>query len=119
MGWSKRLSGNSYDSQSGHSYAIGLYGQKIIDFCTYCKVCNICEQAKIKNLMHKKHYCAKNWEGPSNSMEASTILKICAQAPLKGYQVGVISDDDTTMCAHLKHKKSNHKKDKGKLPVSH
>ena len=118
MGWSKRLSGNSYDSHSGHSYAIGLYGRKIIDSCTYCKVCNVCKQARIKNLTPKKHYCAKNWEGTSKSMEASAILKICAQAPLKGYHVGVIiSDDDTTMRAHLKHKKRNHKRDKGKLPV--
>ena len=50
MGQQKRSSGDCYDSQSGHSYAIGLYGQKIIDPCTYCKVCNICEQARIKNL---------------------------------------------------------------------
>ena len=46
MGWSKKSSGNSYDFQSGHSYEIGLYGRKIIDFCTHCKVCNLCEQAR-------------------------------------------------------------------------
>ena len=47
------LFGNSYDSQSDHSCTIGHYGQKIIDSCTYCKVCNICEQAKIKNKAQK------------------------------------------------------------------
>ena len=47
-------------------------------------------------------------------------FKICARAPLKGYHTGVIiSDNDTTMHVHLKHKKINHKKDKGKKQVSH
>ena len=84
MGWQKRSSGNCYDSQSGHSYGIGLYRRKIIDSCTYCKVYNICEQARIKNLTPKKHYCTKNWEGPSKSMESSAIVEICARAPLRG-----------------------------------
>ena len=119
MGWTKRSSGNGYNSQSDHSNAIGLYGRKIIDSCTYCKVCNICEQARVKNITPKKHYCAKNWEGTSQSMESSAILEICKEAPSKGYHVGVIiSDDDTTIRAHLKHKKAHHKMDKGKLPVS-
>ena len=119
MGWTKRSFRNCYDSQSSHLIAIGLYGQKIIDSCTYCKVCNICVQARIKNLMPKKPYCVKNWKGPSKSMESSAILKICTQAPLRGYHVGVIiSGNDTTIHARLKHQKSKHKKDKEKLPVS-
>ena len=108
MGWQKKSCGNSYNSQSGHSYEIGLYGQKIIDSCTYCKVCSIYEQAITKNLMPKKHYCAKNWDWPSKSMESPAILEICARAPSNGYHVRVIiSDDDTTMRVHLKHKKTN------------
>ena len=96
-----------------------FYGRKIIDSCAYCKVCNICKQARIKNLTPKKHYCTKNWEGASKSMKSSVILEICVRAPSRGYHVGVIiSDDDTTMRAHLKHKKTNSKFDKGKLEVS-
>ena len=49
-------------------------------------------------------------------MESAGILKICERAPSKGYNVGVIiSDDDTNMRAHLKHRKSLLKSDKGKL----
>ena len=119
MGQQKRSSGNCYDSQRGHSYAIGLYGRKIIDSYTYCKVCNICEQARIKNLTPNKHCCAKNWEGLSTSMDSSAILEICARAPSRGYHIDVvISDDDTTMRAHMKHKKRNLKSNERKVEVN-
>ena len=46
------------------------------------------------------------------------MIKTCTKAPLKGYHIGVItSNDDTTICANLMHKKSTYKKDKPKLPI--
>lgn len=67
----------------------------------------------------RQHECAKNFEGASKSMESSAILALCIDAPKKGYYIGaIVSDDDTNMRAHLKHKKTSLKSDKGKLPVS-
>ena len=74
MGWQKKSSGNCYDSQSGHSYAIGLYRRKIIDSCTYCKVCKICDQARIKNLTPQKHHCAKNCQELGGALQINRVL---------------------------------------------
>ena len=44
---------------------------------------------------------------------------MCVDAPNDGYYITVIvSDDDTNMHAHLKHKKIHLASDKGKLPVT-
>ena len=118
MGWTKWSSRNCYDFQSGHLYAIGLYGRKIIDPGTHCKDCNIWEQLRLKKLTQKKYCCAKKWEGPSKSMESSAILNIYTRVTLKGYHIGVIvSDNDTTIRAHLKNEKISHLKDKRKVLV--
>ena len=52
-----------------------------------------------------KHKCPKNYEGPSKSMEVQAILELTIEAWESGiYAIGtIVSDDDTTMKAQLKH----------------
>jgi hypothetical protein len=119
MGWTKRSSGNRYDSQSGHCHIVGYNTQKVIGTFVYCKVCCTCAAAEKYGMDPEDHNCARNYEGASKSMESDAILRMCIDAPNHGYYITVIvSDDDTNMRAHLKHKKSHLASDKGKLPVS-
>ena len=86
-----------------------------------CRRCRICEVAKQKIMPVRKHNCIQNWktEQSSKSMEAAAILWMAINSvPLMGFvMLWIISDDDNVMRAHLRHKKSDHKKDKGKLPI--
>ena len=105
MGWSKRSSGNRYDSQSGHAILIGQNSRKIIDFALYQKACRMCNFAKARGTSTKSHDCHKNWTESSKSMECDGILKMCINAPSKKYRVHhLITDDDTTMRSQLKKK---------------
>ena len=62
------------------------------------------------------HDCIKNYGGSSKGMESAACLEIAVNAPGKGFVLAVIvSDDDTTMRAHLKHPHVGDKK--GKLPL--
>ena len=118
MGWSKRSSGRKYDSPSGHGYIIGQETGQIIGSHLFCKECRVCNIAALKKESPRKYVCMKNYEGASKSMESDAILKLCIDAPKKGYYIGtIISDDDTNMRAHLKHATSDYTS-KGKLPVS-
>ncbi len=42
MGWQKRASGNSYNSQSGHGFLVGCYTNKVIDRVCYSRGCRSC-----------------------------------------------------------------------------
>ena len=87
MGWSKRSSGNRYDSQSGHAILIGQNSRKIIDFALYQKACRICNFAKAKGTSTKSLDCHTNWTESSKSMECDEMLNICVNAPSKTYRV--------------------------------
>ena len=119
MGWSKRSSGRRYDSQSGHCHIIGLYTRKVIGSHVYCKVCRICQMARVKGKEVQTHNCAQNYssEKSSKSMESDAILHICKNSVNRGFIIGtIISDDDSNMRATLKHKNNINKS--GRLPVS-
>ena len=119
MGWSKRSSGNKYDSKSGHAHILGYYTREFMGTKLFCKSCIVCDNAERYKEVPRKHVCAKNYEGASKSMESDAILALCIDAPNHGYYIGtIISDDDTNMRSHLKQKQTTLKSDKGKLPVS-
>ena len=48
MGWSKRSSGNKYDSNSGHAHVIGYYTRQVIATKVFCKTCIVCDEAEKK-----------------------------------------------------------------------
>ena len=69
----------------------------------------------------RKHKCIQNWktEQYSKIMESAAILwMVINSITLMGFIMRwIVSDDDNVMRAHMRHKKSDHKKDKGKLPI--
>ena len=138
MGWNKRSSGHKYDSSSGHGFLVGGRNKKIIGFKVLSKHCNECNALERKNLPNTPHECSKNHVGTSKSMETEAIFRLVTEAYFdRCFCVGVIiSDDDSTMKANLKHSwqekveaglmsradwprtaKGSKKKDNGRLPL--
>ena len=124
MGWIKSGSGGRYDSKSGHAFMFGGTNKEIIGMVLYTKGCRKCAVAEKRGVMSIAHSCAKNFEGSSKSMEAEAILQMVVDAfNNRGFIVSVIvSDDDSTMKACLKHRKlkadgKQYKSDKGRLDV--
>ena len=45
MGWQKKGTGHTYDSNSGHAYFIGCRSGKVIKMLVYSKKCTVCDVA--------------------------------------------------------------------------
>ena len=71
----------------------------------YSKACRNCDSAEKKGEEAEEHECPKNFEGSSKSMEASDILKMVEDAYYNRFFIinVIVSDDDSTMLAVLKH----------------
>ena len=138
MGWNKRSSGHKYDSISGHGFVVGGLTKKIMNHRCLSKCCSTCDKAKKKNVTPKQHECPRNHDGSSKSMETEAIFRMVKDACYqKNYTIAtIISDDDSTMKANLRHslkekvsaglmeknewpktKKGNLKTDNGRLPL--
>ena len=117
MGWTKRSSGNRYDSQSGHAVLFGQRTKRIIGSRLFNKACRVCQNAKNNGDEPKQHDCVVNWTESSKSMESAGIMDFCTSAPAHHYYIKtIICDDDNNMRKHLKHKSEKHPK--GMLPSS-
>ena len=138
MGWNKRSSGHKYDSISGHGFVMGGLTKKIMNHRCLSKCCSICYYADTNKVEPPTHECPKNHDGSSKSMETEAIFRMVLQARYEqGYTIGtIISDDDSSMKANLKHslkakmsaglmelkdwpttKAGNKKADNGRLPL--
>ena len=121
MGWPTKGSGKSYNSNTGFGSYCGAYTKKVMMSKIFCRRCRVCEVAKQKHTPPNKHDCVQNYPtaGSSKSMEPKAILDIAIESPTtRGFITDwIVSDDDTVMRAHLRHKKSPNKSDKGKLPL--
>ena len=100
---------------------MGAYTHKGLMSKLFCRRCRFCENAKRKNVAVKPHKCVQNYptDQSSKSMEAAAILDMAihSAAQMKFVVSTIVSDDDSTMRAHLRHKVDpNNDKDKGKLP---
>ena len=109
MGWQKRSSGRTYDSVSGHGMMIGGKTCKIVNGLVLSKRCSICKKPEDPNvpdipIKERDHDCPRNFDGTSKAMEAEAALRLCIRAKERKYTVGIIvSDNDSTMRAVLKH----------------
>ena len=113
MGWTKRSSGNRYDSQTGHAVLFGQSTKKIIGSKIYNKGCQICANSSSNGNVTKSHRCLINWEESSKAMESAAILEFCTNAPAQNYYIKtIICDDDNNMRKHLKHKTDQNRKGK-------
>ena len=120
MAWPTKVSGKSYNSNTGFAAFCGGYNKKVLSSKIFCRRCRICENAKRNNNLPKEHDCVQNYptDGSSKAMEPLAILHIASKAPKEKKFIAhwITSNDDSVMCAHLKHKVSNNRSDKGKLP---
>ena len=105
MGWQKRSSGRRYNSSSGHAFIIGGREKGIIGMVLYSKACRKCDSTEKIGEESEEHECPKNFEGISKSMEASANLKMVEDAYYNHFFIidVIVSDDDSTMRAVLKH----------------
>ena len=112
----KKGTGHTYDSNSGHAYYIGVRCGKVVGMVVYSKKCTVCDIAIAMGEEPMEHdNCVRNYRtGSSKAMEASAALQLILDLHSKGVGVEfIVSDDDSTMRAHLTHVGA----DKGKLPL--
>ena len=108
MGWPTKGSGKSYNSNTGFGAFCGGYTKGVIISRVLCRRCRVCEIAKRKHTPPKMHDCIQNYssEASSKGMEPLAILEMAVEAPTRGFVMDwMVSDDDSVMCAHLKHNK--------------
>jgi hypothetical protein len=106
MGWQKKGTGHTYDSHSGHAYYIGVRGRKVVRQIVYSKKCSICDVAVAMGEEPQDHEdCPRNYQtGSSKAMEATAALDLVLELHKLGIGVEfIVSDDDSTMRAHLQH----------------
>ena len=71
----------------------------------YSKAFRKCDAARKGREEAEEHECPKNFEGSSESMEASAVLKMVEDAFYNRFFIidVIVSNDDSTMRAVLKH----------------
>ena len=121
MGWSKRSSGNRYDSLSGHAFLLGGHSKKIVSAQVTSRQCSTCSSAASKGVEPREHECPKNYHGSSKAMEAdaalSLFLKLDREYNSKLFIEALVIDDDSSLRAIIDHDVSKKKNGKGKLPA--
>ena len=114
MGWQKRATGRIYDSLSGHGFFVGCLSKNVVQYGLLKKKCSICNRQNNLSLS-SPHKCLVNWSGSSGAMEAALafdfVIKIDEMFKGLVYIKEIITDDDSTMRAHLKNITNG-----GKLP---
>ena len=117
MGWTKRSSGNRYDSLSGHAFLVGCHSRKIIAAQITSKQCSLCSSAATKEEKPPEHECPKNYIGSSKAMEAdgalSLVKNLDKETNSKVYVESFVADDDSSIRAILRHPS---KRGRGRLP---
>ena len=119
MGWTKRSSGNRFDSLSGHAFLIGCRLKKILLAQVLSKRCSACSAAEARGEGEAEaHECPRNYEGSSKAMEADAALalitKLDEDTKSSVYVEALVTDDDASTRAILTHPTV---RGKGKLPA--
>ena len=96
-GWSKRGTGRSYDSNTGHGSLIGSKSRKCLDFPVRSKVCDTCSYAKRAGCEPKPHICYKNWTGSSKAMEPDMAVEMINNLQSQGHSVGTLIMDNVPL----------------------
>ena len=110
--WQKRSIGRgTYNSKTGHNFAIGGYTKKIISIVAYSKHCFTCDRATKLGIDAPIHRCARNYDADrsSKAMEPLAAVDHCKylankqEDNLQCYIHQLITDDDSTTRANTKH----------------
>ncbi|CAC5392244.1 unnamed protein product [Mytilus coruscus] len=95
--WQKKGSGRSYNSLSGVSTLIGTKTGKVVDHRLRISSCKICEKARSKEMIPRKHQCRKNWSESAKGMEPDMVVEMLKGLDDKDIVVSqVVGDDDST-----------------------
>ena len=120
MGWPTKGTGKNYNSHTGFGHFMGAYTQKVLMSKIFCRRCRFCLSVQRKDVQVKAHNCVQNYptDESSKGMEAAAILDMSINCitERKFVMRTIVSDDDSVMRAHVRHKISDAKSDKGKLP---
>jgi hypothetical protein len=110
MGWQVRSSGGKYGSSTGHALLIGARSRKVLDSVIFNKKCGVCTKHKKRTGIANDekvchHYCVKNYDGSSKSMEAAALVKMLLRIPEEtSISIStIISDDDSNARAKARH----------------
>ena len=118
MGWPTKCLGKVYNSNTGFLAFCEAYTKGALMTTILCRRYRVCKNAKLKHTPPNKHDCVQNWstDQSSKSMKHASILDQAINAPTsRGFVMDwIILDDNSVMRAHIKHKKSDAKTDKGK-----
>ena len=113
MGGNKRSTGRIYDSLSGHGFIIGFSTNKVIGYGVSKEKCSICKQLNRNNIAAAEAYlneCNINSTGSSGAMESELVLKLTTKIFRESdglvYVSYIVSNNDSTIQAHLQHKSS-------------
>ena len=100
-GWTGATNRN-YNSPASIATLIGCKTKKIIAITVKAKVCGHCEKAERKGVEAETHFCTKNHEGSSKSMEASSAVDLIVEMHARGAPVyTLVGDDDSTVDANI------------------
>ena len=115
MGWSKRSSGHRHDSLSGHAFMCGCRSNMIVSAIITTKECRLCSYYEPQSKEPPNHDYPRNYTGSSKAMESDAALSLYESMfydfKKKISLRSIVSDDDSTMRALLKHPR-NHKRGK-------
>ena len=115
MTWIKSNSGHRYDSLSGHAFICGCRSGMIVSAIITAKKCRLCSYYEAQSKKPPSHDCPRIYSGSSKDMESDTALSlyetIFYDSKNKIALRSIVSDDDSTMRALLKHP-GNHKRGK-------
>jgi hypothetical protein len=106
----RSLGRGTYNSNTGHNFAVGGLSKKIISTVVYSKKCTTCSNAAKKGVdaAPPPHRCGKNFDidSSSKSMEGEASVQHCINIgtqPTGAYVYTLITDDDSTVRANTKH----------------
>ena len=101
-GWTGATNRN-YNSPASIATLIGCKTKKIIAITVKAKVCKDCSNAERDGVDVGTHFCTKNHEGSSKSMEASSAVDLIVEMNARGAPVyTLVGDDDSTVDANLR-----------------
>ena len=109
IGWHKSSTEKNYNSLSGCGFIFGVQTCNIIGFCVKSKNCPVRRKSHSMRIVPKEDTFCVNWDGTSGGTEAVVELELCnhvyGNSKYNIYIETIISDDDSMICPHIKHKK--------------
>ena len=122
MGWQKKGSGRTHNSNSGHACLVGMITRKPIKLVVKIKLCQTCRAVEEDENKTEDdipdHDCLRNHIGSSGSMEAGGLLDMLHDLHDTWHCCidSIVTDDDSKMKAQAKWNNANYERHCGQPP---